>query len=159
MNTRLEDLNLSYNKITDLLELQVFLKFPQLKKVNIQDNPICEQKELIDVIKCVLSTANLNTFKAHNDVNAFSQVKQLQAQFILTSFDAPSVQALKHVCKELNIKYAPLKSIMTVLTEEESSSAKDGSQVQSISASLGSAISLTSNENETVSIEEEEEDE
>jgi len=48
---------------------------------------------------------------------------------------------------------------MTVLTEEESSSAKDGSQVQSISASLGSAISLTSNENETVSIEKEEEDE
>ena len=64
MNTRLEDLNLSYNKITDLLELQVFLKFPQLKKVNIQDNPICEQKELTDVIKCVLSTANLNTFKS-----------------------------------------------------------------------------------------------
>ena len=48
---------------------------------------------------------------------------------------------------------------MTVLTEEESSSAKDGSQVQSISASLGSAISLTSNENETVSIKEEEEHE
>ena len=63
MNTRLEDLNLSYNKITDLLELQVFLKFPPLKKVNIPDNPICEQKELIDVIKCVLSTTNLNTFK------------------------------------------------------------------------------------------------